>query len=127
MQNVSFIAVALLGTIHILRQYNVGFFLTHPVHYRCKISINTVLNVSETDHLLDPPTQSFADVIYRWFPTKTRNTCCQSSFMFGQHNTLIARMLFSKKKRYIPTPMYLYLDSPHYNPFQCGFKGGEIS
>ena len=21
--------------------------------------------------------------------------------------------------------MYLYLDSPHYNPFQCGFKGGK--
>ena len=33
------------------------------------MSINTVLNVSKPGNFLDPPTQSFADVIYGWYLT----------------------------------------------------------
>ena len=33
-----------------------------PTHKRCY----TVLNISKTDHFLDPPTQFFADVLYGW-------------------------------------------------------------
>ena len=50
-----------VGTIHTLRQHNLDFFW--PTHY---VSINTVLNVSKTGNFLDPPTESFADVIYGW-------------------------------------------------------------
>ena len=48
-----------IGTIHILRQNNVGLFWPTHWHY---VSINTVLNVSKTGHFLDPPTKAFADV-----------------------------------------------------------------
>jgi hypothetical protein len=37
-----------------------------PSHYRNKISIDLVLNISKMGHFLDPPTQSFADVINGW-------------------------------------------------------------
>ena len=56
-----------LGTIHILRQHNFGLFWpTLHLLCRCEISINTVLNVSKTGNFLDPPIQSFVDVIYGW-------------------------------------------------------------
>ena len=49
-----------LGTIHILRQYNFGLFLTHYVN------INTVRNVSKTGLFQTRPHSPLADVIYRW-------------------------------------------------------------
>ena len=45
-------------TIHRLRQHNFGLFLTHQ-YVNVNTVKNTSLNVSKTDHLPDPPKQSF--------------------------------------------------------------------
>ena len=51
------------GTVHILRQHNLGLFLTHPLCQH-KYSTECQQNWLFSRH---PPTKFFADVIHEWF------------------------------------------------------------